>query len=534
MSDTAASRTIKHVDEQGATVAEAVARVPAHELLTAAVDALLAQDAVDLPGAVALERLRSVLADVSRVQVAVLAGIVDMDRRELFALDSAGGTRSWLRRLPGGEDGQLGRARELAGHPGVEAAVAAGVVSPRSAHRLCAALDAVPPDLGEEVTVGLLRDGVAPLLVEATGGVPLGADADTEARVLAQQVEDADVIAGCVADRLAGPPERVAPALLLLAQRVGPGVLPHVLRRLLDGVREEGPEPDAMRYFVRLRALWDGDWDLRGVLDPETGALLAEQLDARATPRPGDSPPDATEATGELDLGLAPSATRSRTVIAPTPVIDADPVCVDPGHSGGPGTSARDCAGCGPADLPPAVTAHHTLRELLRRHRTRADGRIPAAVPTALTVVATLASSCGVPGAPPALLHRRGAPPVPIPASTAARLGCDSELAAVLLSAAGTPVGASHTARSATPAQRRALRAAWGPHCAVRGCTATATVPHHVIPFHLSHETVLRDLAPLCDSCHHDIHEGRRVVQLRDGRLIDDTGWAAPTQTRAA
>ncbi len=83
---------IKHMNERGAVVvAEAVATVAVHELSTAVVDALLAQDPVDIPGAVALERVRSMLADVGRVQVAVLAGIVDVDRRQLFALDTAGG-----------------------------------------------------------------------------------------------------------------------------------------------------------------------------------------------------------------------------------------------------------------------------------------------------------------------------------------------------------------------------------------------------------------------------------------------------------
>ncbi|MEO6880799.1 MAG: hypothetical protein ABI181_07620 [Mycobacteriaceae bacterium] len=519
------------MNEHGAAVvAEAVAGVAVHELLTAVVDALLAQDAVELAGPVALERVRSLLADVGRVQVAVLAGIDDVDRRQLFALDAAGGTRSWLRRLPGGEDGQLARARELAAHPGVRAAVA-GQVSPRSAHRVCAALDAVPADLGEEVTVGLLRDGIAPVLVEATGGVPWGADAVTEARVLARQGEDDAVIAGCVRDRLACAGERVEPALVLLARRVSPGALPHVLNRLLDGIRDEDPDRNTMRYFVRLRALWGGDWDLRGVLDPETGALLAERLNARTTPSPdadtaaGDTDAAAGDAaaeessdgaegsagegsseggsvvgargeaggeldlSGELDLGLAPAPAtpRRRAVIAPTPGVEADPVCEhphDPWHAEGPGASARDCPRCGPGALFPAAAAHNALRDLLRHHRAHPPGATAQAVPTALTVVATLASLCGVPGAPPAMLHHRTGRPVPIPAATAARLGCDSELAAIVLSAAGTPIGASHTARSATGAQRRALRAAWGPHCAVHGCDPTRhrPPPCHPLP----------------------------------------------------
>jgi hypothetical protein len=74
-------------------------------------------------------------------------------------------------------------------------------------------------------------------------------------------------------------------------------------------------------------------------------------------------------------------------------------------------------------------------------------------------------------------------------------------------------------------AERRALRARWGPHCAVDGCTHTRTVPHHAVPWWLSHLTRLSDLVPLCASCHHDLHEGHRTLRLRDQRLIDDHGW---------
>ena len=83
-------------------------------------------------------------------------------------------------------------------------------------------------------------------------------------------------------------------------------------------------------------------------------------------------------------------------------------------------------------------------------------------------------------------------------------------------------------------AERRALRARWGPTCAVAGCHHTRTVPHHVIPWWLSHLTRLTDLVPLCSSCHHDLHEGRRTLRLRDRRLIDDHGWVSAVQEAAA
>ncbi len=39
--------------------------------------------------------------------------------------------------------------------------------------------------------------------------------------------------------------------------------------------------------------------------------------------------------------------------------------------------------------------------------------------------------------------------------------------------------------------------------------------------------TVLAELAPLCEHCHRDLHEGRRTLRLRDGRWIDEFGWAS-------
>ncbi|MGI8535929.1 MAG: hypothetical protein ACR2K2_05405, partial [Mycobacteriales bacterium] len=41
-------------------------------------------------------------------------------------------------------------------------------------------------------------------------------------------------------------------------------------------------------------------------------------------------------------------------------------------------------------------------------------------------------------------------------------------------------------------------------------------------------QTRLRDLAPVCTHCHHDLHEGHATLRLRDGRLINDHGWVRP------
>ncbi len=137
--------------------------------------------------------------------------------------------------------------------------------------------------------------------------------------------------------------------------------------------------------------------------------------------------------------------------------------------------------------------------------------------------MATLDALAGTPGA---LAAQQDSPrPVDLSLDALRRLGCGATLTAVLLDAAGNPVGASGDHRHATPRERRALRARWGSRCAVNGCHRPGPVPHHVEPWWKTHRTRLADLVPICAHHHHDVHDGHRTLRLRDGRLIDDHGW---------
>ena len=82
--------------------------------LQEAVELLLHEQPVDLPGPAALDRLRTLLTCAEQLKAAALHGVRDLDHRELYALDAAGSARTWLRRQPGGEDGQVTLARRLA------------------------------------------------------------------------------------------------------------------------------------------------------------------------------------------------------------------------------------------------------------------------------------------------------------------------------------------------------------------------------------------------------------------------------------
>ena len=149
--------------------------------------------------------------------------------------------------------------------------------------------------------------------------------------------------------------------------------------------------------------------------------------------------------------------------------------------------------------------------------------------PFAFTITTTLDALHGVAGVLPGTLN---GPDGPLPLSTAAlrRLGCGSPLSAVLLDAAGNPLGASGTHRHATARERRALHARQGLLCGINACPNPWTIPHHVEPWWKTRRTTLKDLLGVCDWCHHDVHDGHRTLLLRDGRLINENGWIPDQQ----
>ena len=100
-----------------------------------------------------------------------------------------------------------------------------------------------------------------------------------------------------------------------------------------------------------------------------------------------------------------------------------------------------------------------------------------------------------------------------------------------MLSLGRKVIETSHTERTLKPHERRALHAQWAGRCAVAGCTSppgTPLVPHHPNPWHVTGTTSYHDTVPLCDSNHHDLHEGGRTLRLRDGRRLGPHGWVDP------
>jgi hypothetical protein len=288
--------------------------------------------------------------------------------------------------------------------------------------------------------------------------------------------DDVSELTGLCSDAVrstASPAARLEPVFVFLAEKVPPAVLNRTLADLTAALLpqrfdEELDESSDAEYFD-LQQVLDGRWHADGYLDPETGAALNAELERRMATAPDD--PESRQSAGQR---------RAQAL----------------------GSLARDGIGAEGAgyDRPAAdisIVVHDT----------------------------TITDS---PGALPA----RTSDGTRLRLDTVRRLGCDGRISAVVLDAYGQPFGASCQHRNANRRERRALEAQWG-GCAVDGCAQpfARTRPHHVIPWWLSKITRLKDLAPLCDQHHHDVHEGHRTLRLRDGRYIDPFGWAdGPTR----
>jgi hypothetical protein len=107
---------------------------------------------------------------------------------------------------------------------------------------------------------------------------------------------------------------------------------------------------------------------------------------------------------------------------------------------------------------------------------------------------------------------------VSLPVSTVRRLCCDAEILPAVLNGDGEVLDVGRSKRTATRAQRRALRVMHA-GCAHPECTVTfeACRIHHVDPWQPSGDTDIDNLLPLCETHHHTVHEG--------GWTVHEGGW---------
>jgi hypothetical protein len=129
------------------------------------------------------------------------------------------------------------------------------------------------------------------------------------------------------------------------------------------------------------------------------------------------------------------------------------------------------------------------------------------------------------PGALPAVSTGSGAR---LPASLVRRWLCDSAVTRFVLSLGGRVIETSHTERTLKPHERRAKRLETGGRCQIAGCRCgpgAPLVPHHPDAFARTGLTSCVDTALLCERHHHDLHTGKKVLRLRDGRWLSEDGW---------
>ncbi len=117
----------------------------------------------------------------------------------------------------------------------------------------------------------------------------------------------------------------------------------------------------------------------------------------------------------------------------------------------------------------------------------------------------------------------------PIPVSTARRLCCDANVFPVVLAGNGEVLDVGQSVRTATPAQRKALRAMHRT-CAHPGCRTIVDDcrMHHIEFFRNGGKTSVDNLLPLCEKHHHLVHEGGWRLTMTTGRIAT---WQRPDGT---
>ena len=115
---------------------------------------------------------------------------------------------------------------------------------------------------------------------------------------------------------------------------------------------------------------------------------------------------------------------------------------------------------------------------------------------------------------------------IPLPVSTVRRMCCDAEILPVVVDGAGQALDVGLSKRTATRAQRRALRAMHRT-CAHPDCTVTfdACRIHHVIPWRQGGPTDIEHLVPVCELHHHLVHEGGWSLTMTVDRIAT---WTRP------
>lgn len=115
---------------------------------------------------------------------------------------------------------------------------------------------------------------------------------------------------------------------------------------------------------------------------------------------------------------------------------------------------------------------------------------------------------------------------IPVPVDTARRLACEADLIPIVLDGAGVVLDQGRAKRLATAEQRTAIEA-MQTTCSHPDCNVTVDECriHHLDPWERGGRTDLADLAPVCETHHHLIHEGGWTLTMTTDRIAT---WIRP------
>ncbi len=233
-----------------------------------------------------------------------------------------------------------------------------------------------------------------------------------------------------------------------------------------------------------------GMWNLRLAVDPERGAMIDAAIE-HGVQRRRTMEPTGGQTFTELEIDTVVALLTSQAVIG--------------GRDGGADGSGGDGSDAAP----------------------RGSGSTRP-LPEISVIIDLETLTTGVFGAG-SVCETSGLGGTPLPPATVRRLACDASVIPVVLGATSVPVDVGRSARLATEAQRRSLRAIH-PTCAHPDCTRAfdRCRIHHVVPWERGGRSDLANLLPLCLEHHQLVHEGGWSLTLDEDRW---STWRRPDGT---
>lgn len=485
--------------------------------LEAAVAAVESVDPSQLDEGQALAELERLEQLQQRLRALLLPRVADAERRQLFRHRGFHGMKGWLAETaPDATAADRTLAHRLDRYRHVQGAVQQNRLSLRAATAVTEALGKVVGYLDApsgcidgqpaEPVIASIVDNTIALVAQGLGGLD-----DDDVRL--EQVR-----AGAARIQAAGGSQavRVEQAFTLLAEhltdeRTLKAALDQQVHAVLPNLLEKEQEAAEARRGLSVKQRTDGAWDVKGRLTAECGERFVTALGAEARRDPAN--PEDTRARELARDAAAAAAGVDRFEVDDVPAWEK--AAREPG--------VRD------EPLVPRTRSrrlHDALDRMLTRYLEHGLGGEHDKVPVQVT--ATVSSDL-IEGAPGALPARAGSGML-LARSVLRGWWCDSQVTALVMSQGWKPLGVAHTGRTLTGLERKASLTQHGNRCSGLDCCPGTPdpliplVPHHLYDHATHGRTSIGETAWLCPTGHHDIHTGKKLLRLRDGRLINENG----------